>query len=74
MNIYFSDFNVEDWPDADVNAYYVDFIWTDDPYEGESNEFLEIKKIARLRGSMTKMRDSLDELVGLASSKIFDKN
>ena len=74
LNIYFSDLNVEDLPDSEANAYYVDFSWTDDPYEGESNEFLEIKKITDLRGSMTLMRDSLDELVGLASSKIFDKN
>ena len=74
LNIYFSDLNVEDLPDSEANAYYVDFSWTDDPYEGESNEFLEIKKITDLRGSMSLMRDSLDELVGLASSKIFDKN
>ena len=74
LNIYFSDLNVEDLPDSEANAYYVDFSWTDDPDEGESNEFLEIKKITDLRGSMTLMRDSLDELVGLASSKIFDKN
>ena len=74
LNIYFSDFNVEDLPDADVNAYYVDFIWTDDPEDAGVNTFLEIKKIARLRGSMTQMRDSLDELVKLASNTIYDKD
>lgn len=74
LNIYFSDLNVEDLPDSEANAYYVDFSWTDNPDKGESNEFLEIKKITDLRGSMTLMRDSLDELVGLASTKILDKN
>ena len=74
LNIYFSDFNVEDLPDSEVNAYYVDFSWTDDPYEGESNEFLEIKKLTDLRGSMTLMRDALDALVTKASAIIYEKN
>ena len=74
LNIYFSDFNVEDLPDSDVNAYYVDFSWTDDPEDRRINTFLEIKKITEVSGSMTLMRDVLDQLVTLASAKIFDKN
>ena len=74
LNIYFSDFKAEDLPDADVNAYYVDFIWNDDPEDAGVNTFLEIKKIARLRGSMTQMRDSLDKLVKLASNTIYNKD
>ena len=35
LNIYFSDINVEDLPDSPVNAYYVDFSWTDNPEYGE---------------------------------------
>lgn len=35
LNIYFSDFNAEDLPDSPVNAYYVDFSWTDDPEDGK---------------------------------------
>ena len=74
LKIYFSDFNVEDLPDSPVNAYYVDFSWTDNPEKGEQNELLEIKKITDVRGSMTYMRALLDTLVSKASSKIFDKN
>lgn len=74
LNIYFSDFNVEDLPDADVNAYYVDFSWTDDPEDTGDNTFLEIKKITDLRGSMTLMRDALDALVTKASAIIYEKN
>ena len=74
LNIYFSDLNVEDLPDADVNAYYVDFSWTDNPETGEQNELLEIKKMTDVRGSMTYMRALLDTLVNKASIKIFDKN
>ena len=74
LNIYFSDFNVEDLPASDVNAYYVDFSWTDDPEDGGLNTFLEIKKITEVSGSMTIMRDVLDQLVTLASAKIYNKN
>ena len=74
LNIYFSDLNVEDLPDADVNAYYVDFSYTDNPETGEQNELLEIKKMTDVRGSMTYMRALLDTLVNKASIKIFDKN
>ena len=74
LKIYFSDFNVEDLPDSPVNAYYVDFSWTDNPEKGEQNELLEIKKLTEFRGSMTYMRALLDTLVSKASSKIFDKN
>ena len=35
LNIYFSDLNVEDLPDSPVNAYYVDFSYTDNPETGE---------------------------------------
>ena len=35
LNIYFSDFNAEDLPDSPVNAYYVDFSWTDNPEGGK---------------------------------------
>ena len=31
LKIYFSDLNAEDLPDSSVNAYYVDFSYTDDP-------------------------------------------
>ena len=74
LKIYFSDFNVEDLPDSPVNAYYVDFSWTDNPEKGEQNELLEIKKITSRRGSMSYMRAALDSLVTLASVKIFEKN
>ena len=74
LNIYFSDLNAEDLPDSDVNAYYVDFIWTDDPEDTGDNTFLEIKKIPDLRGSMTLMRDALDALVTKASAIIYEKN
>ena len=73
LNIYFSDFSAEDKPDDLVNAYYVDFIWTDDPKD-DDNKHLEIKKIEDLRGSITYMRDALDTLVKLASFKIATKN
>ena len=74
LNIYFSDLNVEDLPDADVNAYYVDFSYTDNPETGEQNELLEIKKMTDVRGSMTYMRALLDILVNKASSEILKKN
>ena len=74
LNIYFSDLNVEDLPDADVNAYYVDFSFTDNPENGEQNELLEIKKMTNLRGSMTYMRAALDQLVNIASIEILKKN
>ena len=74
LNIYFSDFNVEDLPDADVNAYYVDFSYTDNPETGEQNELLEIKKMTDVRGSMTYMRALLDTLVNKASSEVLKKN
>ena len=74
LKIYFSDFNVEDLPDSPVNAYYVDFSWTDNPEKGEQNELLEIKKITERRGSMSQMRALLDTLVTLAQSKIFENN
>ena len=74
LNIYFSDFNVEDLPDSDVNAYYVDFSWNNDPEDGGFNTFLEIKKIKEVSGSMTMMRDMLDQLVVQASAKIYNKN
>ena len=74
LKIYFSDFNVEDLPDSPVNAYYVDFSWTDNPEKGEQNELLEIKKLTELRGSMTYMRALLDTLVNKASIEILKKN
>lgn len=74
LNIYFSDLNAEDLPDSPVNAYYVDFSYTDDPADGEENELLEIKKLTELRGSMTDMRAALDTLVKLAQIRIFEKN
>ena len=74
LNIYFSDLNAEDLPDSPVNAYYVDFSYTDDPEDGEQNELLEIKKLTELRGSMSYMRAALDTLVKLAQIKIFEKN
>lgn len=74
LNIYFSDFNVEDLPDSPVNAYYVDFSYTDDPEDDEQNELFEIKKIKDIRGSMSHMRAALDALVALAQAKIFEKN
>ena len=74
LNIYFSDINAEDLPDSPVNAYYVDFSYTDDPEYSEQNELLEIKKITSLRGSMTYMRAALDTLVKLASIEILKKN
>lgn len=74
LNIYFSDLNAEDLPDSPVNAYYVDFSYTDDPETGEQNELLEIKKLTDLRGSMSYMRAALDTLVKLAQIKIFEKN
>ena len=74
LNIYFSDLNVEDLPDSAVNAYYVDFSWTDDPADGEQHELLEIKKITSLRGSMSVMRAALDALVNIASIEILKKN
>ena len=74
LNIYFSDLKAEDMPDDDVNAYYVDFSYTDDPEEGKENELLEIKKITELHGSMSFMRDALDTLVSLAQVKILEKN
>ena len=74
LNIYFSDFNAEDLPDSPVNAYYVDFSYTDDPKDGEQNELLEIKKLTELRGSMSYMRAALDTLVKAASTKIAIKN
>ena len=74
LNIYFSDMNIEDLPDSLVNAYYVDFSWTDDPEDGEQNELLEIKKLTEARGTMTEMRAMLDSLVELALAKISIKN
>ena len=74
LNIYFSDLNAEDLPDSPVNAYYVDFSYTDDPEDGEQNELLEIKKLTELRGSMSVMRAALDTLVSLAQVKIFENN
>ena len=74
LNIYFSDLNVEDLPDAYVNAYYVDFSWTDNPEDGEQNELLEIKKMTDIRGSMTYMRAALATIVSIAQDKILDKN
>lgn len=74
LNIYFSDFNAEDLPDSPVNAYYVDFSWTDDPEGGKQNERLEIKKLTEKRGSMSYMREALDTLVNVASTKIAIKN
>lgn len=74
LNIYFSDLNAEDLPDSPVNAYYVDFSWTDDPEDGEQNGLLEIKKLTDLRGSMSLMRAALDTLVKLAQIQIFEKN
>ena len=74
LNIYFSDLNAEDLPDSPVNAYYVDFSYTDDPEDGEQNELLEIKKLTEIRGSMSVMRAALDSLVALAQVKIFEKN
>ena len=74
LKIYFSDLNVEDLPDSPVNAYYVDFSWTDNPEGSEQKELLEIKKITSLRGSMTLMRAALDTLVEIASIEILKKN
>lgn len=74
LNIYFSDMNIEDRPDSFVNAYYVDFSWTDDPEDGEQNGLLEIKKLTEARGTMTEMRAMLDKLVGHASVRIAIKN
>ena len=74
LNIYFSDINVEDLPDSPVNAYYVDFSWTDNPEYGKQNELLEIKKISNLRGSMSFMRNALNTIVSLANVEIFTKN
>ena len=74
LNIYFSDLNAEDLPDSPVNAYYVDFSWTDNPEYGEQNELLEIKKISNLRGSMSFMRNALNTIVSLANVEIFTKN
>ena len=74
LNIYFSDFNAEDLPDSPVNAYYVDFSYTDDPKNGEQNKLLEIKKLTEFRGSMSYMRKALDTLVKAASTKIATKN
>ena len=74
LNIYFSDINVEDLPDSPVNAYYVDFSWTDNPEYGEQNELLEIKKISNLRGSMSFMRNALNTIVRLANVEIYTKN
>ena len=74
LNIYFSDFNVEDRPDSPVNAYYVDFSYTDDPETGKQNGHLEIKKLTEFRGSMSYMREALDVLVKAAATKIATKN
>ena len=74
LNIYFSDMNIEDRPDSFVNAYYVDFSWTDDPKDDEQNGLLEIKKLTETRGTMTEMRAMLDALVSHASAKIAIKN
>ena len=74
LNIYFSDFNVEDLPDSPVNAYYVDFSYTDDPENGKQNELIEIKKISKLRGSMSFMRNALNTIVSLANVEILTKN
>lgn len=74
LNIYFSDLNAEDMPDSVVNAYYVDFSWTDDPEEGKQNELLEIKKLTEIRGTMSYMRDSLESIVALSQVKILQKN
>ena len=74
FNIYFSDFNAEDLPDSPVNAYYVDFSWTDDPEEGKQNELLEIKKLTDLGGTMSFMRGSLESIVSLSQAKIIEKN
>ena len=74
LNIYFSDMNIEDLPDSLVNAYYVDFSWTDDPEDDEQNGLLEIKKLTEARGTMTEMRGMLDSLVGHALVKIGIKN
>ena len=74
LNIYFSDLNAEDLPDSPVNAYYVDFSYTDNPEGGKQNGLLEIKKLTEVRGTMTKMRGMLDTLVRHASVKIEIKN
>ena len=65
--------NIEDLPDSFVNAYYVDFSWTDDP-EDDQNGLLEIKKLTEARGTMTNMRGMLDSLVSHALAKISIKN
>lgn len=74
LNIYFSDFNVEDRPDSPVNAYYVDFSYNDDPEDVKNNGHLEIKKLTEFRGSMSYMREALDVLVKAAATKIATKN
>ena len=74
LNIYFSDLKSEDLPDSPVNAYYVDFSWTDNPGDGKENELLEIKKLTELHGSMSYMRDALETLVPLAQVQILEKN
>lgn len=74
LNIYFSDFNAEDLPDSPVNAYYVDFSYTDDPGDSKENGHLEIKKLTEFRGSMSYMREALDVLVKAAATKIATKN
>lgn len=74
LNIYFSELNAEDLPDSPVNAYYVDFSWTDNPENGKQNELLEIKKISKLRGSMSFMRNALNTIVSLANIEIYTKN
>lgn len=74
LNIYFSDLAAEDKPNDLVNAYYVDFSWTDDPEDDEPQELLEIKKINDIHGSMALMRGALDTIADLATVKIAAKN